>query len=226
MRYGAYQTLRNDVWSCLLEFEIDALPVDTDLILRGLRAVVLPNGKRRILTGNKIGACFFTGKQWYVLYDETQPPEVQRFTLAHEIGHILCGHLWQDAFRSEQEKEAYFEYDERMAESFGVRLLTPLCVLHAMQVSSSEELAQVCEIPYYFAQKRFARLQQMRKRNRFFEKEEELQIFEYFYRFILSYCEKNGKDTDFPLQLLEQGERYQREKQKKKRAPLDKKKQV
>jgi len=222
MRYGAYQSLRNDVWACLLEFKIDRLPVDTDKILRGLRAEVIPNGRRRILTGNKIGACFFTGKRWFVLYDETKPPEVCHYVLAHEIGHILRGHSWQDAFRTEEERASFAASDEREADSFGIRLLTPLCVLHAMQIDSSEELAQVCQIPYYFAKKRFARLQQIRKRNRFFEKQEELEILERFFPFIRRFCIEYGKDPKFAEDFLVNGEFYQLEKRKKQAASLDK----
>ncbi len=215
MHYGAYQTVRNDVWSCLLEFEINRLPTDVHAIARGLRATVAINGDSGMVHENEYGACLFTGKRWYIVYDETQPPERIRLTLAHEIGHILLGHAWDDAHRTEQERQFYHRPNERAADAFALRLLCPLCVLNGMQVESAQELARACEIPLDSAKKRFSRLQKMRERGRFFEKSEEVAVYRSFLPYIERYCLQNGKNLTYPVRFLESGlaRQYEKERQ-------------
>lgn len=71
------------------------------------------------LASSTTGFCFFSGNQPIIFFDDTRPRMEVRFTVAHELGHIMLGHL---SFRSE-----FFEKlpdcAEREADSFAVQLL-------------------------------------------------------------------------------------------------------
>lgn len=76
----------------------------------------------------------------------------RRFTIAHELGHCLLGHV------SESGSAAHAAALERAADSFAADLLAPLAVLRMCGVSSAEELARVCGLTRSAADIRFAEL--------------------------------------------------------------------
>ncbi len=78
----------------------------------------------------------------------------QRWSLAHELGHILLGHLDSESDLSDME--------ERAADEFAAELLAPLTVLHFCGVSSAAEIAQMCRISDEAARARFRELQHLR----------------------------------------------------------------
>lgn len=76
----------------------------------------------------------------------------RRFTIAHELGHCLLGHV--SGFGS----TAHAAVLERAADSFAAELLAPLAVLKMCGVGSAEELARVCGISRSAAEIRFTEL--------------------------------------------------------------------
>lgn len=71
------------------------------------------------LASNTAGFCFFAGNQPVIIYDSTRPPLEIRYTIAHELGHIVLGHL---NFRRDF-LEKLPDYAEREADSFALFLL-------------------------------------------------------------------------------------------------------
>ena len=81
----------------------------------------------------------------------------RKWTAAHEIGHVLSGHISgapaKHSARQEQE-----------ADSFAAELLAPLTVLHFCGVSSALEIERLCGISREAAEYRFRELTVLRRR--------------------------------------------------------------
>lgn len=82
----------------------------------------------------------------------------RRWTLAHELGHILLGHAGESAERLSEECE-------RQADIFAAELLAPLSVLHFCGVSSAEEIARLCGMSEQAARFRFEELSRLRRQH-------------------------------------------------------------
>lgn len=76
----------------------------------------------------------------------------RRFTIAHELGHCLLGHV--SGFGSAAPAPA----QERAADSFAAELLAPLAVLKMCCISSAEELVRICGISRSADEIRFTEL--------------------------------------------------------------------
>lgn len=80
----------------------------------------------------------------------------RKWTAAHELGHILSGHIngAYPVLTDEQEREA---------DRFAAELLAPLTVLHFCGVSSALEIERMCGISRQAAEYRFNDLSRMRR---------------------------------------------------------------
>ena len=92
MYYGLFKDIRESAWKCLLEFEIEALPVDILKITRKVGISVVKNSSVGDLMPNEYAKSYFNGHRWIVIYDDTKPVDVCRFAIAHELGHFFLGH--------------------------------------------------------------------------------------------------------------------------------------
>lgn len=71
------------------------------------------------LANSTAGFCFFAEGQPVIFYDDSRPIMEIHFTVAHELGHIMLGHL---NFRHEF-FEKLPECAEREADAFAMQLL-------------------------------------------------------------------------------------------------------
>ena len=74
----------------------------------------------------------------------------RRFTIAHELGHCVLGHIGKVRTHSGGE--------ERAADKFAAELLAPISVLRMCRVSSPEETARLCGITISAARLRFSEI--------------------------------------------------------------------
>lgn len=122
-----------------------------------------------------------------IFYDERMPIGRQRFSIAHELGHILL-HSPEGVTVYNREPSPNDDPIEHEANVFASRLLAPLCVLHYMNVQSAEEIAETCNISITAARIRYERLQLIRERNRrtscFLLSPHERRVYRRFRRFI------------------------------------------
>lgn len=81
----------------------------------------------------------------------------RKWTAAHEIGHILCGHISGNLIQLAPELE-------KQADDFAAELLAPLTVLHFCGVSSAAEIKRLCGISEEAAEYRFRELSALRRR--------------------------------------------------------------
>lgn len=80
----------------------------------------------------------------------------RKWTAAHEIGHILCGHISGEISLPTREQE-------QQADIFAAELLAPLTVLHFCGVSSAVEIERLCGLSKQAAEYRFRELSRLRR---------------------------------------------------------------
>lgn len=178
-----YYTISYLVRKVLIECKISELPIRLNLIIKKYSwkvhsystAKQFANVEELEIMKTDIGYAKInkdTG-QYYIFYDESQPIEVQRFTIAHEIGHIFLDHFNITPQNREQE-----------ANMFAARLLMPLCVIYECGLRSPAEISKMCGVSMISAKFRYKRLLEVAPRNKFYTNKMEYVIYEQFKDFI------------------------------------------
>jgi len=183
MVYGKYKDARNASWRCLLDYGISALPVNLSAIAVPAGIRVHKNSSCGILAEDEIGSSFLTGGDWHVYYDDMCNVGRQRFTIAHEFGHILMGHTLIECKHGRT-----FDTDkpegEISADVFASRLLAPACVLWGLGLHRAEDIQRACNISLEAAQYRARRMEELYRRERFLTHPLERKVYEQFFPFI------------------------------------------
>ena len=135
MVYGRYKEIRNAAWQTLIDFNVRSLPVSISDITDQLGIGLIDNIKINLLKQDERGATIYVKKQWYIILDESEQVETQRFTAAHELAHILLGHILtaKAKYRTFTKRTE----EEQAADMFAARLLAPACVLHEISACSA-----------------------------------------------------------------------------------------
>ncbi|MEG1875011.1 MAG: ImmA/IrrE family metallo-endopeptidase [Angelakisella sp.] len=132
----------------LLDAGVDRLPVHLRPIAERCNAVLFTYRQYAEAAGTTLGevaARFgedgFTQQvqgQYLIFYREGGSLQRARFTIAHELAHILLGHL--------QPGRAPAQDCDRMADCLAAELLCPSAVLAACDWRDEKELARLCDI--------------------------------------------------------------------------------
>ena len=179
MDYKDYQYSRDAAWRILIDYHATALPVRALAICQALGISV----RRTSLTDAPEGRSVALNGRPVILLAEGPSPERRRFTLAHELGHIILGHVGRVGLLN---REPSPEDDplEQAANVFASRLLAPACVLWGCNVQSAAEIAQLCGISKTAAQFRWERLQLLYQRGKFLTSPLERQVYAQFRPYI------------------------------------------
>ena len=94
--YGIYKNSRNAAWQCLIDFKITSLPVKLSDIAKQCNISIFKNSNVNILEDNQSGISFLQNGKFYIIYNDNDSVQRNRFTIAHELGHIFLGHLLID----------------------------------------------------------------------------------------------------------------------------------
>lgn len=179
MNYKNYQKSRDLAWKVLLQENVTELPVNVVALCRqmGIRVQYFTP-----TDGNDGYSTIFLGMpRIFVSKDCT--PERQRFTIAHELGHILLGHVGE-ADLVNREPAPGDNPIEQEANVFASRLLAPACVLWALDIREPEEIAALCRISLQSAGFRAERMKLLYARDRFLSSPMERKVYEQFAEFI------------------------------------------
>lgn len=179
MDYKKYMLARDMAWKVLLEENVRALPVSTSGLCRamGIR-VKLYEGRE-----DSDGESVILGGEPLILVNRNKPVPRQRFTAAHELGHILLGHVGKGQLVN-REPSPTDNPMEREANVFASRLLAPACVLWGCGVRSAEDIMALCDISRQAAEFRWQRLQTLYEREKFLTSPLEQRVFEQFRDYI------------------------------------------
>lgn len=182
-----YFQIRDTVWMTLIECKIHKLPLELDLILNHYHISYCTyekinsnnNINQDILNATKLylGFTFIDKKNNITIYfNNNISLTLKRFTIAHEIGHIILKHQNIDNLILEKE-----------ANMFAARLLMPTGPLNAMKIESSEEIAQICKVSIEAATYRFKRLQMLKGRGKFASSPLEQKLLDNFNDYIVNF---------------------------------------
>ncbi|HAS78900.1 MAG TPA: hypothetical protein DCS38_04195 [Ruminococcus sp.] len=194
MIYGKYRNCRNAAWQCLVDFNVTSIPVMLTPIVKSLGIKVIKDSVIHELEANESGVSIFDGKSWYIVYNDSEGRKRNRFTIAHELGHILLGHQMKDGYYK-RSVTAVKPQIETEADMFAVRLLAPACVLWGLNIHSADEIAELCDISYSAAKIREERMKVLYQRNKFLTSSLEKQVFRKFEPFI-NQMSKSAADTE------------------------------
>ena len=193
MYYSKYKDIRNSAWHCLIDFEIDSLPVDIMKIAKHANVRVVKDSDVSILKENENGRAFFDNDSWIIVYDDSQSIPYARMTVAHELGHIFLGHDVEYAEYFGVREFKKMPANEKQANDFAVRLLCPACVIWSLGLDSAEAIAEYCKVSIDVAKKRYKRMCILNERNKFLSSEIEKTLYANFRNYIKS--ENNSKDV-------------------------------
>lgn len=197
--YSLYRGSRDAAWRALLDFGVYSLPISTHGIANQMSIPVLPfeDGiailqKRGLWPPppSMSGLAVREGDQLYIFYDPaTISSGRARFTIAHELGHILLGHMPDDADCLSRSNIGDMNRltrnpKERSADIFASRFLAPACVLHALGAYTPEAIQQYCGLSHQAATYRAERMEILRQRGAWFKSPLERQVYEQFSEFI------------------------------------------
>ena len=181
MNYKDYQNSRDMAWKILLQENVTELPVKAGELCRqmGIRVAYFEaqeddDGKSTIIDG-----------QPWILIAKDKPIRRQRFTCAHELGHILLGHTGKYKLVNREPSRGDNPIEQE-ANVFASRLLAPACVLWALNARTPAEIVNLCDISYQAAEFRAERMAILYQRNRFLTSPLERAVYEQFSDFISS----------------------------------------
>ena len=183
MTYINYQKARDAAWEALIKSSVTSLPVEINTVCKTNEIILLPYSKadRIIELGgfwkDRIHNDGFStilspsGKNLScIFYDDLGcSRQRQRFTIGHELGHFLCGHVreGQATYRN-KEPSVSDSPIETQANIIASRILAPACVLWALHVRDAETIAKLCDISLPAAQWRLKRLNHLYEREKVF----------------------------------------------------------
>ena len=180
MNYKNYQKSRDAAWQILIDFKISSLPVKISDLCRALGIEV----KLAKIDSDSDGFSFMKdGKPVILLNANCTNNGRLRFTCAHELGHIILGHVGAYELVS-REPSPMDNPIEQAANVFASRLLAPACVLWGCRVKCAEDIVKLCDISYAAAENRMQRMNVLYARNKFLISPLERKVYKNFRAFI------------------------------------------
>lgn len=179
MNYREYKNSRDLAWRVLINEGVVELPVMIGKLCRnmGIRVVYYTP------TDENDGYSTIIGDRAVIFVSKNCITARQRFTCAHELGHILLGHVGRYKLVNREPTRGDNPI-ELEANVFASRLLAPACVLWALDAREPEEIAALCRISQQAAQFRAERMKLLYARNRFLSSPLEQKVYEQFGEFI------------------------------------------
>lgn len=180
--YKLYKDARDASWRCLIKTGTVSLPVKVMKVAASCNVKVVKYSNAHYLKSGESGCTLVdSAGNWQIVYKDTENRGRTRFTVAHELGHILLGHeLAPDKsghFRTASDRR---EPAETQADEFAARLLAPACVLWGLGLYEPAEIMRVCDISAEAAGYRAKRMEELRGRGKFLTSPLERQVFENF----------------------------------------------
>ncbi len=196
MNYRDYQNARDLSWQILIRFGVREMPVRISDGIKKMGIVMASYSKSEAFL-SEIGLARLTqvtdglsvnleGK-YYIFYRGDMVPGRIRFTVAHELGHIVLGHLERQSHTTRnREPQAGDAPIEQAANVFASRLLAPACVLHDLNALTPERISKLCDISLTAARFRAERMELLEKRGAFGASPLEREVHNQFRAFIRS----------------------------------------
>ena len=183
--YHDYKIARNKAWETLIKCNITSLPINLAIVARLNNITILKySDSKQNLTGDVFS--LNVNNVNVIYYNDKKPKARIRFTLAHELGHCLLGHLrFGKTYNRNSEKDFDgMDIFEMQANVFARDILMPATVLHSLDIKSFEDISRICNVSEQSAKIRYERLLELEKRNMFNRHPLEKQVYKQFQKYI------------------------------------------
>lgn len=193
MQRENYKRARDAAWRTLIEYHIAELPVRVSSLCEMKKIVLFPYSKNpnfisTVSPNNETDGFTIAGTRTIIFYNDQCTAQRCRFTIAHELGHIVLGHLKRgEITQMNREPDPKDNELEQESNIFASRLLAPACVLHALHINTPEEIAKLCDISIQSARFRAERMHVLNARNKFLLSPLEQKVIQQFQPFITSH---------------------------------------
>lgn len=167
MDYTKYQHSRDAAWQILLDQHVTELPVRISKLCENMEIDVR---LADLSGGDSDGYTVIVDCHPVIVVNDQCTVARQRFTAAHELGHIVLGHVGKYTLVN-REPSPDDDPIEQQANVFAARLLAPAIVLRELGVTSAEEIARICDISRQASEFRWARLRLLYEREQTFLRE-------------------------------------------------------
>ena len=142
-----YEEIKQLVTELLSDYSISTLPIDVFLLAGKMSIKIckysefVVDERIKIISASQDGmSCYVADSMSYlILYNDEMDSNRIRFTIAHEIGHIVLGH------------ESSCEETESEADYFARNLLVPMGILIHRHISDYIEIVNMFEVSYTVA---------------------------------------------------------------------------
>lgn len=179
MDYRDYKVSRDLAWQILINEGVVELPVKVGQLCRNMGIRVQYYSPE---DGNDGFSTIIDG-QARIFVSKDCSLERKRFTAAHELGHVLLGHVGRYELVN-REPSGRDNPIEQAANVFASRLLAPACVLWALDARTPERIADLCQISHQAAIFRAERMAILYERGRFLSSPLEQAVYEQFADYI------------------------------------------
>lgn len=189
--YNEYKIARDKAWETLIECEIHTLPLNLAQIANYYNITIIKysQSNNKTLTGDGFSTKI-KGRLIIYYNDIDSSIARQRFTIAHELGHCLLGHVKENTrtYRYNSETDKYKNIKEIQANVFARDILMPATVLHSLNVTSADEIARICNVSVQSAEIRYSRLLELNTRGMYNKHPLERQVYKQFSSYIEKEC--------------------------------------
>lgn len=190
--------VREAAWNYILEQRINFLPVDVfDLARRNGYGVYTYLEFAKIIKKpisyivkiyGRDGMVFWSNadKRYVICYNADHPSGTIRWTIMHEIGHIVLKHITPQTPVLSRVKRT--DAIEREADGFARRVLCPSVVLYHCRAFSIPDIVKLCGISEVAAYYRSRHMEAMEAdKGNFFHDPLEMEVFNQFRPFMMRY---------------------------------------
>lgn len=196
MHYTDYQNARDAAWRMLIQFKVSKMPVRISDGIKEMGISLAPYSKSEgfltelslsALLQETDGLSVHIQEKYYIFYRGDMTPGRIRFTVAHELGRIVLGHLENQTHTTRNREPRKDDAQiEQMANVFASRLVAPACVLYELNATTPERIAELCDISLAAARFRAERMELLKKRGAFGMSQLEREVQKQFQDFIKS----------------------------------------
>ena len=170
--YQSYKNARDAAWKLLIDQNVCNLPVKIGQICKNLSIPVLSyeQGRAIIVREGLSDNCMnndgftFAGA---IFFNQTCSIPRRRFTVAHELGHLIMLHKGDLINR---EPSTADNSVETAANVMASRLLAPACVLWGIGVRNADDIRRLCDISRQSAEFRMIRMHELYAREEMYLK--------------------------------------------------------
>lgn len=178
-----YYNVRNTAWEFLIKNNVTFYPLDLHEILKQNNWKVTTYKQYSCSHHVELEELYKISTDGFTKVDENDDYVIvvndinnrwrNRFTIAHEIGHIILHKTFKES--SQLEKEANM---------FAARILMPMLLIKELNITTAEDLSQLCDVSIEAARYRLKRFNEIKWRERFYTNPYEIAVYDKLKNFI------------------------------------------